>query len=151
NNMTMAAPDPTTTNTALANISSAVSQHMSGKARMDNAAYQPENDALPVGRCTSCHTPKVAKSGGYTTGVDAQGNEALVAGDQASHVFDVIWPWQSVAVSRGGPSFQSGYYGQAYSGTNVKYDKFGVMPNSCGSCHTGARGASLFCPDTTTV
>ena len=38
---------------------------------------------------------RMMHEGGYTTGLDALGNEALVEGDQASHVFDVIWPFQS--------------------------------------------------------
>lgn len=57
----------------------------------------------------------------------------------------------STALSRGGPTFQSGWYAQSFSPTNVKYDKFAYMPNSCSKCHTGSRQASVFCPDTTTV
>ena len=114
-------------------------------------AYDPTNEAMPLGRCTSCHMPKVAKSGGYTTGPDGNGNQALIEGDQGSHVFDVIWPWQANAISRGGPSFQSGYYGQFVSGGGVKYDLFGFMPNSCSKCHQGRRRASLVCPDSTAI
>ncbi len=131
-------------------VADVVSKHMYEKANMI-AVYNPQNDATPVGRCTSCHMPKVAKSGGYTTGVDASSNKALIEGDQGSHVFDVVWPWQSQALSRGGPSFQSGYYGQLVSSTNVKYDMFGYMPNSCSKCHATARRASLVCPDNAAV
>ncbi len=148
NGVAVAAPTPGDTNAAKLKIATAVSQHMLDKARMGNATYDPTNDALPTGRCSSCHMPKLAKSGGYTTGVDYLGNEALVEGDQASHVFDIVWPSQSAALSRGGPSFQSGYYGQTFSASNVKYDKFGYMPNSCSKCHTGSRRASVLCPDT---
>ena len=133
-------------------IANVVSLHMAGKAMMANAWYDATNDAMPVGRCTTCHMPKVAKSGGYTTGLDILGNETLVEGDQASHTFEVIWPWQSNAMSMGGPTFQSGYYGQAYTASvTTKYDKFGFMPNSCNKCHNGARRPSQFCPDTATV
>ncbi|HEX7477408.1 MAG TPA: carboxypeptidase regulatory-like domain-containing protein [Polyangiales bacterium] len=133
-------------------IADVVSKHMYDKANMV-AVYNPQNDTLPVGRCTSCHMPKLAKSGGYVTGSDAStpANKALIEGDQASHVFDIVWPWDSQALSRGGPTFQSGYYGQMVSSTNVKYDMFGYMPNSCGKCHATARRASLVCPDTATV
>jgi hypothetical protein len=152
NGAAMVAPSATVTATALSNISAAINKHMLDKAQMGNAAYNPTSDALPVGRCSSCHMPKVAKSGGYTTGVDFSGNEAIIEGDQASHVFDIIWPSQSVALSRGGPSFQSGYAAQKYNASNtIKYDKFPYMPNSCSKCHTGSRRATMFCPDTATV
>ncbi|TMQ10292.1 MAG: hypothetical protein E6J90_30030 [Deltaproteobacteria bacterium] len=133
-------------------ISSSVGAHMFDKAHMP-VAYNPLDDASPLGRCTTCHMPKVAKSGGYVTGNDASNppNKALVEGDQASHVFTIVWPWQSGAMSRGGPTFQSGYYGQSFSTSNVKYDAFGFMPNSCSKCHASARQASRYCPDTTTV
>jgi hypothetical protein len=152
NGVAIATLTPEAIETSTVNIAAAISQHMADKAKMSNALYQPNNDGLPTGRCTSCHMPKVAKSGGYTMGTDDQGNEAIVEGDQASHVFDIIWPYQSRAMSMGGPTFQSGYYGQGYTASNtVKYDKFGYMPNSCSKCHAGSRPASVFCPDTTTV
>jgi hypothetical protein len=131
-------------------ISSAVGRHMLTKANMI-AQYNPTDDSNPIGRCTSCHMPKVAKSGGYATGVDRNNNKAIIEGDQASHVFTVVWPWQSNALSRGGPTFQSGYYGQMVSSTNVKYDMFGFMPNSCSACHISARKASLVCPDNASI
>jgi hypothetical protein len=134
-------------------IANAVAKHMFDKASMV-APYQPLNDAVPAGRCTSCHMTKLAKSGGYTTGNDASSpaNKALVEGDQSNHGFDIVWPWQSNGVlSRGGPTFQSGYYGQYISPTNVKYDQFGFMPNSCSKCHERYRTASLYCPDTATI
>ena len=144
--------DPQAQETSIETIAAVVSQHMADKARMPTAYYDPTNDAMPVGRCTSCHMPKVAKSGGYTTGLDPAGNEALVEGDQASHTFEIIWPWQSNAMSMSGPTFQSGYYGQTYTASNTtKYDKFGYMPNSCNKCHDGARRPSQLCPDTATV
>jgi hypothetical protein len=131
-------------------IGDSVGRHMSDKANM-SVAYTPLDDASPAGRCTSCHMPKVAKSGGYVMGNDASGNKAIVEGDQASHVFTIVWPWQSNALSRGGPTFQSGYYGQSFSATNVKYDQYGYMPNSCSKCHASARRASLYCPDTASL
>jgi len=152
NGAAVAAPAGQVTVDAEQAIANVVSAHMADKAKMSNARYQPTNEALPVGRCTTCHMPKVAKSGGYVTGLDENGNEALIEGDEASHVFDVIWPWQSEALSRGGPTFQSGYYGQAFGPSNTaKYDKFGYMPNSCNRCHASARKASLLCPDSTAL
>ena len=149
NGTAMTAPAAGDTETAKQKIATVVSQHMLDKAKIGNAIYNPTNEAMPTGRCSSCHMPKLAKSGGYVTGTDYVGNKALIEGDQASHVFDIVWPAQSRAMSRGGPSFQSGYYGQFVSSTNVKYDMFGFMPNSCSKCHTGARQASQLCPDTT--
>ena len=131
-------------------VSAAVGQHMLAKASMP-VPYDPLNEASPVGRCSTCHMPRVAKSGGYVTGVDSYGNKAIIEGDEASHVFNVIWPWQSNAMVRGGPTFQSGYYGQMVSATNVKYDLFGFMPNSCNTCHLYARKASLVCPDSSAI
>ncbi len=137
-------------------VAAAVSKHMADKAGMSNALYQPTNEAMPTGRCTSCHMPKIAKSGGYTTGVDAAGNKTIVEGDQGSHVFDIIFPWQSNALSRSGASFQSGQYGyfQAVATSStapIKYDLFGYMPNSCSKCHLAARKASVLLPDVSDV
>jgi len=99
-----------------------VGEHMQDEVSMGVAAYRPLDDAMPVGRCTSCHMPKVAKSGGWATGPDAVGASALVEGDQGSHVFDVIWPADSAVLKK------------ATGGTDSD-----IMPNSCGSCHEAAR------------
>ncbi len=107
---------------ALVNVAATVGDHMQTEVGMGVAAYAPLNNAMPVGRCTSCHMPKTARSGGYTTGLDAAGASALVAGDQGSHVFDVVWPAQSAALRR--PA----------GGADTD-----IMPNSCGGCHLGAR------------
>jgi hypothetical protein len=146
------APTSEGVNAANTAVVSAVGAHMFDKVKMI-AAYNPMNETLPVGRCTSCHMPKVAKSGGYTTGTDgsALNNKAIIEGDQASHTFDVVWPWQSVAMTRGGPTLQSGYYGQFFSATNVKYDLYGYMPNSCSKCHATARAPSIACPDQSAI
>jgi len=133
-------------------IANAVGNHMREKAGMV-APYQPLDATRPAGRCTSCHMAKVAKSGGYVTGVDANGNKAIIEGDQANHGFDVIWPWQATALSRGGPTFQSAYAGQFYGPSNtVKYDFFAYMPDSCGGkCHSQWIKPALVCPDTPTI
>ena len=89
---------------------------------MGLAAYDPTNDAMPVGRCSSCHMPRTGKSGGWLNGVDGSGKSALVGGDEGSHVFDIIWPGESSALKK--PS------------GGVDTD---IMPNSCGSCHEAAR------------
>jgi hypothetical protein len=131
-------------------VGNAVGQHMLDKANMA-ANYDPTNDGMPTGRCTSCHMPKVAKSGGYVTGTDANGAQTLIEGDESSHVFDIIWPWQANALSRGGPTFQSSYYGQFVSASGTKYDMFGTMPSSCSKCHVGTRRASIACPDSAAI
>ena len=102
-------------------IAAAVSGHMEDKLSMGLVPYTPEDDALPTGRCTACHMPKTAKSGGYTTGLDGQGKSALVEGDQASHVFDIVWPYQSSVLK------------QSSGGSDTD-----IMPNSCGKCHASA-------------
>jgi hypothetical protein len=141
-------PMPSATDQSLANIALAVSNHMADKAKMSNAPYNPTGAGGQdtIGRCTGCHMPKVAKSGGYETDVDDMGNLAIVQGDQASHVFAIIWPATATALSRGGPTYRSGYYGQFVSATGVTYDLFGQMPNSCNECHVGARRPSWLCP-----
>jgi hypothetical protein len=145
NGAVIAAPTPDDTIAAKKLVAATVSQHMMDKAGMGNAAYTPLDDALPTGRCTSCHMPKVAKSGGYVTGPDFLGREALVEGDQGSHVFDIIWPNQSTARSVGGPTAASAPYGTTVV-NGVTLNKFGYMPNSCSKCHAGARRASDLVP-----
>lgn len=103
-------------------IATAVGDHMGTYAGMTLGIYDPTNDALPVGRCTSCHMPKVAKSGGWTTGLDFNGESAMVEGDQTSHVFDIVWPAASAALV---PSA---------NGVDTN-----IMPNSCGQCHESSR------------
>jgi hypothetical protein len=125
-------------------ISEAVSRHVFTETNM-MAPYDPVG--VGVGRCTSCHMPELGRSGGYLSGADASSSLALVEGDQASHSFDVVWPWQSSALSRTGPTFRSGAYAYFVSATGRSYAMFGYMPDSCGTCHASARKASLVCPD----
>lgn len=144
-------PSASATNQSLANIALAVSNHMADQAKMSNAPYNPTGaggqDA--IGRCTTCHMPKTGTLGGWEVDVDDMGNLALLAGDQASHVFDIAWPATSTAVGRSGPTYPAGSYGQFVSATNATYDLFGYMPNSCNECHQGARRPSWACPHTT--
>ncbi len=107
---------------AKSKVASSVGIHMEDEVNMGVAAYNPLNDSLPSGRCQSCHMPKTGKSGGYTTGVDGNGDSALIEGDQGSHAFDIIWPWQSAALKK------------LSGGADTD-----IMPNSCGKCHGGAR------------
>ncbi|MBI2060267.1 MAG: hypothetical protein HYY13_11690 [Nitrospirae bacterium] len=103
-------------------VADAVKAHMKDKVPGMGSTYDPTNDAKPVGRCSSCHMAKTAKSGGYTTGKDAAGNTALVSGDQASHVFDVIKYETSSALKK------------ASGGKDTD-----IMPNACGACHENKR------------
>jgi hypothetical protein len=150
NGAPMQAPSPSASDQSLLNIALAVATHMSNRAKMSNAPYNPTGAGGKdsIGRCTGCHMPKVAKSGGYTTDVDDMGNLAIVQGDQASHVFDILWPATAQALSRSGPTSRAGYYGQFVSATGVTYDLFGYLPNSCSECHVGSRRPSWLCPDT---
>jgi hypothetical protein len=151
-NGTAIAPTAEQIGTSQAAVIAAVGQHMFSKAGM-LAFYDVLDEAQPVGRCTSCHMPRVAKSGGYWTGPDADPstNKTVIEGDQASHVFNIIWPWQATALARAGPTFQSGYIGQFVSAGNIKYDMFGYMPNSCSKCHADARRPIKVCPDSTAI
>ena len=97
--------------------------HMSAKSAMSLAGYDPENAAFPVGRCSSCHMPKTAKSGGFTIENNDDGVPAMASGDGASHVFDVIQPWQGQATAKGAATPAD------------------VMPSSCSSCHIEDRFA----------
>jgi hypothetical protein len=109
-------------------IALSVGRHMQATVGMGVAAYDPLNDAKPVGRCTGCHMPKTGKKNDlddlsqWHLGRDAHDDRALVEGNVASHTFDVIWPAQSGALkkARGGKELD-------------------IMPNSCGKCHPGAR------------
>lgn len=129
-------------------IAESVSKHMMDKTGMATPVYNPRDEALPIGRCTTCHMPKVAKSGGYTVGPNFEGKESIIEGDQASHVFDVIWPYESTARSVGGPTPFSIGYGTVTCTTssNGLCNKLGYMPNSCSKCHDGARRASDIVP-----
>lgn len=113
---------------AKAAVARAVSIHMEGKASMGVAAYDPWNDANPVGRCTSCHMAKMGKKNDVSDitqwhlGLDANGESAMAYGNVANHVFDVVWPWQSAILKK------------AQGGQDLD-----IMPNSCSACHAGAR------------
>ena len=109
-------------------IAAAVGEHMQIEAAMGMAAYDPLNDANPVGRCTSCHMAKIGKKNDtsdvtqWHLGLDANGESALADGNASSHVFDVVWPWQS------------GMLKKVDGGVDLD-----IMPNSCSKCHAGAR------------
>lgn len=112
------APTPAEIAASRAVFANNVTAHMSVKAAMSLAGYDPEDSANPVGRCSSCHMAKTAKSGGWTIENNSDGAPAMVMGDSASHVFDVVRPWQGQATAAGAQSPAD------------------VMPNSCGACHT---------------
>jgi hypothetical protein len=112
---------------ARATIAAAVGVHMEEEASMGMAVYDPLDPSLPVGRCTTCHMAKIGKKNDtvdltqWHLGYDADGDSALVDGNVANHVFDVVWPWQSGILKKEG-------------GTDLD-----IMPNSCGLCHEGSR------------
>ena len=181
---------PVAATAATNNIAAAVTAHMKIRAAMvlKTTSYNPTADTTvpgnltgasytinaakivingPIGRCSSCHMPKLAKSGGYYNDTDAAGLLALVESDQASHTFDVIMPSTTPPLGSGGPTFQSGQYNYkgyvlnnglpasnpgsagAINPVAKRYDYYGYMPNSCSKCHLGARKASLVVPDVT--
>ncbi|NOY92887.1 MAG: hypothetical protein GXP55_17010 [Deltaproteobacteria bacterium] len=103
------------------NIAEAVVLHMNTVANMGLfVMYDPAGED-PVGRCSSCHMVRTAKSGGWTMGLDQFGNSALVGGDQPGHNFDIVSPQVSEEMAM-----------TATSDTDV-------MPNSCGGCHARYR------------
>lgn len=88
-------PTATEQDSALTLIEQAVKAHSGEAAGMPFAPYQPTESHIPVnfelgdgpvGRCTSCHMTKTAKSG--TWFVDADGK--TIAGDNTDHSFQVV-------------------------------------------------------------
>jgi hypothetical protein len=132
-----------------ARIATAVKTHMRVQAGMEKGAvYDPLNDALPVGRCVSCHMAKVGRSGGYVTGLDNFGNLAVVEGDISSHVFSVIFPY-TAPLGQAGPTYVSGAIGTFTSPSSATYDEFASLPSGCGKCHPGGRKAMMLLPHAT--
>ncbi|HYG68087.1 MAG TPA: carboxypeptidase-like regulatory domain-containing protein, partial [Anaeromyxobacteraceae bacterium] len=123
-----AAFDAAATAAAKTRIARAVGEHMQAGSAMGLAAYDPLDDANPVGRCQACHMPKTGKKNDtidvtqWILGRDANGDSAIIEGNVASHVFDVVWPAQSGALKK------------ATGGVDLD-----IMPNSCGKCHPASR------------
>ena len=76
-------------------IEQAVKAHSGEAAGMPFAPYQPTGSHIPVnyelgdgpvGRCTSCHMTKTAKSGTWFK--DSEGR--VIQGDNTDHSFDVV-------------------------------------------------------------
>jgi len=115
---------------AMTRVGKAVGQHMQDGAGMGVALYTPADEASPVGRCTTCHMPKIGKlqdvndDAQYHLALDANGNSAVAEGNVPSHVFDIVWPAQSAVLKNPDPSAAHDY---------------DIMPNSCGKCHADAR------------
>lgn len=89
------APTATEQDSALALIEQAVKAHSGQEAGMPFAPYAPTESHIPVnyelgdgpvGRCTSCHMTKTAKSGTWFD--DADGRR--IAGDNTDHSFEVV-------------------------------------------------------------
>lgn len=108
-------------------VAKAVAEHMQEGAGMGGALYMPEDDELPVGRCTSCHMPKIGKLQDLNVDFfwhldfDQDGKSAVAEGNVPSHVFDIVWPGQSAVLK-----------------ATAKRD-YDIMPNSCSKCHDFAR------------
>jgi cytochrome c553 len=111
-------------------VARAVAKHMQVKAGMGGALYTPDDPKMPVGNCASCHMPKIGKlqdidvDAMYHLDFDKNGKSAVAEGNVPSHVFDIVWPGQSVILKNPDPS---------------KGRDFDIMPNSCGRCHDFAR------------
>jgi len=89
------APSPAEQTSAEDLVEQAVKSHSGEAAGMPLAPYLPENSHIPenfllgegpVGRCTSCHMTKTAKSGSWF--IDDDGG--YIAGDNSDHSFDVV-------------------------------------------------------------
>jgi len=111
-------------------VARAVAKHMQVKAAMGGALYTPDDPKMPVGNCASCHMPKIGKlqdinvDAQYHLDFDKNGRSAVAEGNVPSHVFDIVWPGQSVILKNPDPS---------------KGHDYDIMPNSCSKCHTFAR------------
>ncbi len=111
-------------------VANAVGKHMQVGAGMGVALYTPEDPAMPVGNCTSCHMPKIGKlqdvndDAQYHLALDSNGRSAVAAGNVASHVSDIVWPGQSSILKNPDPA--------------AGHDS-DIMPNSCSACHSSAR------------
>lgn len=88
-------PTPTEQTSASDLVEQAVKNHSGEAAGMPLAPYQPEESVIPanyqigqgpVGRCTSCHMTKTAKSATWFDDPDG----LRIEGDASSHVFDVV-------------------------------------------------------------
>ncbi len=110
-------------------VEEAVAEHMS-TIGMEDAPYTPTDPDMPSGSCTSCHMPKIGKlfdvndDAQYHLALDANGDSAVAEGNVASHVFDIVMPFESSMLKNPDPS-------QGHD-----YD---IMPNSCSNCHAFAR------------
>ena len=94
-NGTALAPDAAEQTSAEDLVEQAVKVHSGEVAGMPLAPYLPENSHIPVnyqlgegpvGRCSSCHMTKTAKSGSWFT--DADGRR--IAGDNTDHSFHIV-------------------------------------------------------------
>jgi hypothetical protein len=103
---------------------------MQVKAGMGGALYTPDDPKMPVGNCASCHMAKIGKlqdidvDAMYHLDFDKNGKSAVAEGNVPSHVFDIVWPGQSVILKNPDPS---------------KGRDYDIMPNSCSKCHDFAR------------
>jgi len=111
-------------------VARSVAKHMQVGAGMGGALYTPDDPSMPVGNCASCHMPKTGKlqdvsvDAEYHLGFDKNGKSAIAEGNEASHVFDIVWPGQSAILKNPDPS---------------KGHDYDIMPNSCSKCHAFAR------------
>ncbi len=89
------APTPAEQVSAADLIEQAVNVHSGEAAGMPLSPYQPEDSVIPsnyrfgdgpVGRCTSCHMTKTAKSATWFSDSDDQ----IIEGDASNHAFDVV-------------------------------------------------------------
>ncbi len=94
-NGTAIAPSPAEQTSAEDLVEQAVKSHSGESAGMPLAPYLPEESHIPsnyqlgegpVGRCTSCHMTKTAKSG--TWFADADG--LRIEGDNSNHSFEIV-------------------------------------------------------------
>ncbi|MGI9225842.1 MAG: carboxypeptidase regulatory-like domain-containing protein [Woeseiaceae bacterium] len=89
------APTPAEQTSAEDLVEQAVKAHSGEVAGMPLAPYLPENSHIPaefelgegpVGRCTSCHMTKTAKSGSWFKDADGR----MIEGDNSNHSFEIV-------------------------------------------------------------
>ncbi len=109
-------------------VNAAISSHMIDRANMDVPLDLPGG----VGRCTSCHMPKTARSAVYGPSfLDADGKRN---GDLHAHTFNVLTPNISIL------DLPGTYFNTSATDNSVAAS----MPNACSGCHNaGTVGSAM--------
>ncbi|MHB8782225.1 MAG: multiheme c-type cytochrome [Desulfobacteria bacterium] len=112
-------------------VETAIRGHMVKRANMD----VPLDLANGVGRCTSCHMPKTARSAAFTSSyLDADGKRK---GDIHSHTLKILMPNTNVL------DVTNTWFNKSLTDNSVRTS----MPNSCSACHNASSASSATAGD----